>query len=139
MSPETADVLLAIEDVPTGNRFDAWLAPLFDVRTATTVDEAIDVLEAGWAGDVLVLSRLLPDYGADAVLREVRRRDHRCRVVMVDDGSGIERIHAGVDARIARPVAATDLRGVVGTPSNPDPIEDRYDSSATGKRRGEAL
>ncbi len=138
MRTDTANVLLAIENVAAVRRFAACLAPPHDVRIVASVDDAIDALGTGWDVDVLFLSSLLPGYGADAVLREVRYRNLDCRVVMVDDDSGIERVEDGVDARIAAPFDATAVRGVVGALATPVPSGPGRDPAANVRSGGEA-
>lgn len=138
MSTNTANVLLAIENEAVLQRFAAWLTPQHGVRTVGTVEDAMEALETGRDVDVLFLSNLLPDYGADAVLREVRFRDLPCSVVMVDDASGVERVQAGVDDRIAAPFDEADIRDLVGARTTPSRSATGRDPTANARPNGEA-
>lgn len=137
MSIESSNVLLAMADERAADRVAECLAPPHAVRTAATGDAAMDVLGTGRV-DVLVVSRLLPDYGAEALLREVRYRELACSVVIVDDDADIERVDAGVDARLVRPFTGADLRRVVGTVATRAPRERRPEPATAPTGGGEA-
>lgn len=137
MSTDATNVGVAFADERVAVRCAESNAPPPALPTVRTSEAAMNGLCTGGV-DVLVLSRLLPDHGAEALRRAVRHRDLSCRVVMVDDERDIDRLDADIDARLARPFTADDLRGVDGTLDTPTPPEPRGDPHAGSHRRGEA-
>jgi DNA-binding NtrC family response regulator len=75
-------VVLAVDDEPrVVEAFGLWLEDDYDVRTATSGEEALDVVDADV--DVALLDRRMPGLTGDDVLDELRERGLDVRVAMV--------------------------------------------------------
>jgi len=106
-----ATVLVLEDEDSLAALYADWLAE-YDLRTAHSADEALDLLDDDV--DVALLDRRLPDGSGDAVLDEIRRRDVGCRVAMVTavvpdfDVAGM-----GFDDYVVKPVDRAGLQAAV--------------------------
>jgi DNA-binding response OmpR family regulator len=84
---------------------------------APTVADAIALLGAS-TPDAVFLDLMLPDGGGVEVLREVRRRELPCRVVVVSGVGEGERLDearaAGADAVLNKPAMFDDILAAMG-------------------------
>lgn len=80
-TPEQATVLLVDDERELIDLYEAWLEVTYDVRTATSGVEALDLVDD--AIDVVLLDRNMPDRSGDEVLEAIRGRALGCRVSMV--------------------------------------------------------
>jgi len=75
-------VVLAIDDdEKILETYGMWLSDAYDLRTATSGEEALDSLDSDV--QVVLLDRLMPGLSGDEVLERIRERDVDCRVAMV--------------------------------------------------------
>lgn len=104
-------VVLIVEDEPDlRSIFAGYLRDKYRVRTAGTVEEAMDRLD----GDVMVvlLDRNLPERSGDDLLPHADRHDaHVAMVTGVEPEFDI--IEMAIDAYVTKPVSREELREVV--------------------------
>jgi len=77
---DTAVVLVVDDDEDVIETYELWLAGEYDLRTATSGQEALAQLDG--AVDIVLLDRLMSGMSGDDVLEEIRARDIDCRVAM---------------------------------------------------------
>lgn len=73
-------VLVVDDDEDVIETYKFWLDDEYDLRTATSGQEALEQLEA--AVDVVLLDRLMPGLSGEEVLEEIRASGFDCRVAM---------------------------------------------------------
>lgn len=110
---DVTPVLLIVEDeLSLSDLYAQWFADEYDVRTASTGEEALDRLDE--SVDIVLLDRRIPGLSGDEVLTRVRDRKLDCRVAMVTAVEpDFDIIGLGFDDYLTKPVTKTDLRSVV--------------------------
>ena len=74
-------VLIADDEPEIVELYEFWLGSEYDVETATSGDEALELIDD--AVGVVLLDRNMPERSGDDVLEEIRRLKLPCRVSMV--------------------------------------------------------
>lgn len=109
---EAGRVLIVDDDEALTTVYATWLQDEYDVQTATSGREALDVLDADVS--VILLDRRMPGLPGEAVLDAVRDAGYDCRVAMV---TGVrpdaDVLDLGFDDYLVKPVSGDDLRGAV--------------------------
>ncbi len=89
-----------------------WLTDTYDVRTASTGEEAIAKLTPNIK--VVLLDRRMPAFPGEEVLNEIRNRGLDCRVAMVKAiKPDIDVIEMGFDDYLTKPITKTEVQHVV--------------------------
>lgn len=113
MSARPATVLVVEDEPGLAELFEIWLDDRYEVNTVTTGSAALEAL--GDHLDVVILDWRIPNVSGAEILAEIEGRDLPCRVVVV---TGLEPeladIGDGADVVLRKPVAAEELRRVVG-------------------------
>lgn len=106
-------VVLVVEDeVELARLYTEWLEDDYDVRTATSGSEALDLYDEDV--DVTLLDRRMPGLSGDEVLEEVRSRPGSTRVAMVTAvDPDVDVLELGFDDYVTKPVSSDDLRETV--------------------------
>jgi CheY-like chemotaxis protein len=78
---ETPVVLAVDDDEKLLETYEMWLGSTYDLRTASSGDEALDKLDSDV--QVVLLDRLMPGLSGDQVLDRIRESGIDCRVAMV--------------------------------------------------------
>lgn len=76
-----ATVLVVDDELELVSLYETFLEPEYDVRTATSGNEALEVCDE--AVDVVLLDQQMPDMSGDEVLAELRQRNVDARVAML--------------------------------------------------------
>ena len=104
-------VLVVEDDRHLATLFTDWLEDAYEVRTAYTGSEALELLDP--SVDVVLLDRRLPDTTGDAVLTQIRERS-RCRVALVTAVDPDETVlDMDVDEYVTKPTTRADLLALV--------------------------
>lgn len=105
--------VLVVEDQERlADLYETWLAASYDVRTAHTVAEADELLDARI--DVALLDRRLPDGSGDDVLAMIRDAGIDARVAMVTAvDPDFDILDMGFDDYVVKPVTERDLHDIV--------------------------
>ena len=106
-------VVLAVDDEPrVVEAFGLWLDSDYDVRTATSGEEALEIVDSDV--DVALLDRQMPGLTGDDVLDELRERGLDIRVAMV---TGIDPdfdiVEMPFEEYVQKPVDGDTLHDVV--------------------------
>jgi DNA-binding NtrC family response regulator len=106
-------VLVVEDEEGTTRAYELALKEEHEVRVAQTVDEAIEILEAG-AIDVALLDRRMPDEPGDTLLDHDAIQDSDCRVAMVTAVTpDFDIVELGIDDYLQKPVGPGELRETV--------------------------
>jgi two-component system response regulator AdeR len=109
--PEST-VLVVEDQERLADLYETWLAANYDVRTAHTVAEAQELLDAEI--EIALLDRRLPDGSGDDVLELIRDRGIDARVAMVTAvDPDFDILDMGFDDYIVKPVTERDLHDIV--------------------------
>ena len=112
VSPPEPTVLIVEDESETADLYADMLADEFDVRTAYSGTEGLEVLDG--AVDVVLLDRRMPDLHGDDMLAEIRNRGVDCRVVMVTAvDPDLDIIGLDFDDYLVKPVSDAELRDAV--------------------------
>ncbi|MDH5019191.1 response regulator [Halobacterium rubrum] len=113
IDPDGEPVVLAVDDEPrVVEAFGLWLEDDYDVRTATSGEEALDVVDADV--DVALLDRRMPGLTGDDVLDELRERGLDVRVAMVTGvDPDFDIVEMPFEEYVQKPVDGDDLHEVV--------------------------
>lgn len=76
-------VLAVDDDQMVLETYDIWLGADYDLLTADTGTDALEILDGETDVDVVLLDRLMPEMAGDDVLAEIREREVDVRVAMV--------------------------------------------------------
>lgn len=111
--PQERPVVLAVDDEQRVTQaFELWLGDDYQVRTATSGEEALEKLDE--SVDVVLLDRQMPGLSGEEVLERIRDRGYDCRVAMV---TGIDPdfdiVEMPFDDYIKKPVGQDELQTVV--------------------------
>ena len=109
---DRATVLAVDDEEAYVEAFARWLGGDYDVRTATTGEDAFQQLDG--AVDVVLLDRRMPGLSGDEILSEIRARDITCQVAMVTAVEpGFDIVEMGFDDYVVKPVSMEDIVGLV--------------------------
>jgi len=121
-------VVLAVDDEPrVVEAFALWLDDDYEVRTATSGEEALEVAEDGDV-DVALLDRQMPGVTGDELLEELRDRGFDYRVAMVTGvDPDFDIVEMSFEEYVQKPVDGDALHDVVGRLLDLDQYEDSVD------------
>ena len=113
MTGRAVRTVLAVDDEAAYvEAFARWLESDYDVRTATTGEDAFQQLDE--AVDVVLLDRRMPGLSGDEVLTEIRARDIECQVAMVTAiEPDFDIIEMGFDDYAVKPLERAELHALV--------------------------
>ena len=105
--------MLAVDDEEAHvASYARWLESDYDVRTATSGEDAFQQLDE--AVDVVLLDRRMPGLSGDDVLSEIRARDVDCQVAMVTAvDPDFDVVELGFDDYLVKPVDEAQVVGLV--------------------------
>jgi CheY-like chemotaxis protein len=105
--------VLAVDDEErVVQAYDLWLSETIAVRTATSGEQALELLDD--AVDVVLLDRRMPGTSGDEVLDEIRDGPHDPRVAMVTAvDPDFDIVDMPFDHYVAKPVDPEKLQAVV--------------------------
>jgi len=105
-------VLIVEDEQHLADLYTDYLADDYDVRTAYSGEEGIELLSD--AIDVVLLDRRMPVVSGNEVLAKIEERGLDCRVAMVTAvNPDFEIIDLRVDDYLVKPVTSEELREVV--------------------------
>ncbi|MFB6160267.1 MAG: response regulator [Haloferacaceae archaeon] len=114
MSGQTPTVLIVEDEPELANIYAHQLDDEYEVLTATSGREALDLLDDVGAVDVALLDRRMPNLTGDEVLAEMRDRGHDSRVAMVTAvDPDVDVLEMPFDAYLTKPVTGGDLHETV--------------------------
>jgi DNA-binding response OmpR family regulator len=109
-SPPT--ILVVEDETELAELFAEWLSGEYDVRVATTGEDALDLVDEDV--DVVLLDRLMPGISGDEVLEAIRERGLSLRVAMVTAVEpDFDVLEMGFDDYVVKPVFREDVRRLV--------------------------
>ena len=113
MSQRSSPTVLAVDDEGAYvEAFARWLEGEYDVRTATTGEEAFQQLDE--AVDVVLLDRRMPGLSGDEILAEIRARDIECQIAMVTAVEpAFDILEMGFDDYAVKPLERRELLELV--------------------------
>lgn len=120
--------VLIVDDEPdVADTYSSALSGAYDVRTALTGKQALEILETdGDSVDVVLLDRRMPEMKGDEVLEEIQARGFDCRVVMVTAvDPDIDIVSMDFDEYLTKPVDSTQLREAVERMAARDSLDDQ--------------
>lgn len=101
-------VLIVEDERPIPDVFTEFLQDDYDVRTAYTGEQALELFDADV--DIVLLDRRLPGISGDEVLGEIRTSGHDCRVAMVSAVDPTEEmLKLDIDEYVVKPVSRAEL------------------------------
>lgn len=105
--------VVVVDDEPgLADLYAAWLSGTYDVETALSGDEALDVIDE--SVDVAFLDRRMPGRSGDEVLRELRDRGIDTAVALVTAvDADFDVLDLSLDAYLEKPVERETLTAVV--------------------------
>lgn len=109
----SVSVVLVVEDeVELARLYTEWLADDYEVRTATSGSEALELYDEDV--DVTLLDRRMPGLSGDEVLDEIRSMAGSTQVAMVTAvDPDVDVLELGFDDYVTKPVSSDDLRETV--------------------------
>lgn len=114
VGPDPARVLVVDDNRHLVDLYAAWVADMFQVRTAYGGKEALEQLDD--TVDVVLLDRRMPELSGDEVLAHIRDRDLESRVALVTAvDPEVDVIELGFDASVTKPVDRDTLHETVET------------------------
>ncbi|SDZ87814.1 HalX domain-containing protein [Haloplanus vescus] len=112
MTSSPPSVLVVEDETELAELFAEWLNAEYDVRIATTGEEALAEIDADV--DVVLLDRLMPGISGDEVLETIRDQEYDCRVAMVTAVEpDFDVLGMGFDDYVVKPVFREDVRRLV--------------------------
>lgn len=110
--PDVATVLIVEDERDLADLYTMFLQDEYDVRTAYTGDEALELLDDDI--DVALLDRRLPNWSGDQLLKVIRERGIECQVAMVSAvDPDFDIADLAIDDYVTKSVSRDDLRSVV--------------------------
>jgi DNA-binding response OmpR family regulator len=92
--------------------YGLWLADEYDVRTAYSGEEALDLIDADV--DAILLDRRMPGLSGDEVLTEIRNQEYDCPVAMVSAVTpDFEIAEMPFDAYLRKPIEREQLQEAI--------------------------
>jgi DNA-binding response OmpR family regulator len=124
---EQRPVVLAVDDEErVVQAFELWLEADYEVRTATSGEEALDLVDDDV--DVALLDRQMPGLTGDDVLREIRSEGYDCRVAMVTGvDPDFDIVEMPFEEYVQKPVDGDELRDVIDRLTGLEQFDDRVD------------
>jgi CheY-like chemotaxis protein len=125
-SEENPTVLIADDESALTDSVALWLADQYDVRTAYTGTEAVDMYDA--SVDIVIVDRRMPGLSGDEVCTQLQDRAGNPKMILLT-ASSINHSHWShthnyttvnqsdlslFDGRIQKPVSKTDLLDTLG-------------------------
>ncbi|WP_338741758.1 response regulator [Haloplanus salilacus] len=105
-------ILVVEDETELAELFAEWLSDEYDVRVATTGEDALDRVDEDV--DVVLLDRLMPGVSGDEVLQTLRDRGLSVRVAMVTAVEpDFDVLEMGFDDYVVKPVFREDIRRLV--------------------------
>jgi len=105
-------VLIVEDEQHLADLYTDYLADSYDVRTAYSGEEGIELLSEEL--DIVLLDRRMPVISGNEVLAEIEERSLPCRVAMVTAvNPDFDIIEMGVDDYLVKPVTREELTEVV--------------------------
>lgn len=105
-------VLVVDDEADLSELYAVHLDDEYEVRTANSGEEALDVLDD--SVDVVLLDRGMPGLDGDEVLRRIRDSELDCRVALVTAfDPEFDIVEMGFDAYVCKPVSRRVLRETV--------------------------
>jgi DNA-binding response OmpR family regulator len=110
--PDGARILIVDDEPGLADLYAAWLSGTYDVETATSGDDALDVIDD--TVDVVFLDRRMPGRSGDEVLVELRDRGLDAAVALVTAvDADFDVLELPLDAYLAKPVERDALTAAV--------------------------
>ncbi|MDZ7745128.1 MAG: response regulator [Halobacteriales archaeon] len=133
----TKPVVLVVDDEPRVTQaFALWLDD-YDVRTAQSGEEALELLDGV---DVVLLDRRMPGMDGSEVLEAIRERGHDCRVAMVTGVSPeLDVVEMEFDDYLEKPVDPEELAETVERLLSRADYDDRITNLLSVTRKIELL
>ncbi|WP_299332701.1 response regulator transcription factor [Haloplanus sp.] len=111
MTPSPS-ILVVEDETELAELFAEWLSEEYDVRVATTGEDALERVDE--EVDVVLLDRLMPGISGDEVLETIRDRGLSVRVAMVTAVEpDFDVLKMGFDDYVVKPVFREDVRRLV--------------------------
>lgn len=109
---ETAVVLVVDDEESVAEVFELWLADEYDVRVATSGEDAMAELDEDV--DVVLLDRRMPGLSGDEVLLRIREQGSSARVAMVTAvDPDLDILSMEFDDYLTKPIAKEELHETV--------------------------
>ncbi|UPM43820.1 response regulator transcription factor [Halocatena salina] len=110
---DTDPVVLIVEDESSlVDIYSHWLSGDYQIRSAESGTRALELIDD--SVDIMVLDRLMPAMTGREVIKEVRKRELDCKIVMATAvESNFDLIEAGADAALTKPITKDELLSVV--------------------------
>jgi DNA-binding response OmpR family regulator len=107
-------VLVADDEARLADLYTEYLDSEYEILTAYSGEEALEILETREDVDVALLDRRMPDLSGDKVLAKVREAGVECRIALVTAvNPDFDIIDMGCDAYVIKPVSQSELLDVV--------------------------
>jgi len=108
----TPTVLLVEDEEGLADLYALWLGDEYDVRTAYSGEDALDIIDADV--DAMLLDRRMPGLSGDEVLTEIRERGYDCPVAMVSAVTpDFEIAEMPFDAYLRKPIERDQLQEAI--------------------------
>lgn len=113
MSPAEKPVVAVVEDNELlADLYAEWIRDSYEVRTATTGREALEVIDPDV--DIVFLDRRLPDADGDDVLSALRERGNSAQVAMLTAvDADFDILELPFDEYLHKPVSETDFTAIL--------------------------
>lgn len=109
---QSETVLVVEDEEDLALLYSTWLEPTYEVRTATSGEEAFEKLDGDV--DVALLDRRMPGLTGDEVLGGIRERGVDCRVAMITAVEpDLDVVDMAFDDYLVKPVTQSDLSSIV--------------------------
>jgi two-component system response regulator AdeR len=105
-------VLIVEDESALVEIYTYWLQDEYEVRTATSGEEALEVVDR--EVDIMVLDRIMPGIRGDEVVDVIQDRGYDCKIVMataVEPDTNL--ITSGVDVNLTKPISRDELTATV--------------------------
>ena len=116
----TPTVLIVEDESSLVEIYAYWLQDEYEVKTATSGEEALEVIDS--EVDLVVLDRLMPGISGDTVIEHIQDRGHDCKIIMataVEPDANL--IIAGADVNLTKPISKNEfITTVAQTLERPD-------------------
>lgn len=105
---DTPTVLIVEDESALIEIYAYWLQDEYEVRTATSGEEALEVIDR--EVDIVVLDRLMPGISGDAVIEYIQEEGYNCKIIMATAvGPDTDLIIAGADVNLTKPISRNEL------------------------------
>lgn len=104
----TATVLIVEDESSLVEIYSYWLQDEYEVRTAASGEEALEVVDRDV--DIVVLDRLMPGISGDEVIERIQDKGYNCEIIMATAvGPDTDLIIAGADVNLTKPISRNEL------------------------------